>query len=59
MLKKQLVVDLTNAMINKTVMPEYPVRWCTESGGHLWDHKDPGQGQSWVPKTTWDFFSQF
>ena len=43
----------------KTVMPEYPVRWCTESGGHMWDHKDPGQGQSWVPKTTWDFFSQF
>jgi poly(3-hydroxybutyrate) depolymerase len=42
-----------------TVMPEYPVRWCTQSGGHLWDHKDPGQGQSWVPQATWEFFNQF
>ena len=42
-----------------TVYPEYPVRWCTQSGGHIWDHKDPGQGQSWVPKATWEFFSKF
>ena len=43
----------------KTVDAAYPVRWCTQSGGHLWDHKDPGQYQSWVPQTTWEFFSQF
>ena len=43
----------------KNVDPAYPVRWCTQSGGHLWDHKDPGQYQSWVPKATWEFFSQF
>ena len=42
-----------------TVDPKYPVRWCTQSGGHLWDHKDPGQHQSWVPQATWDFFSKF
>jgi Cellulose or protein binding domain. len=38
----------------KTVDPRFPVRWCTQSGGHIWDHKDPGQNQSWVPKTTWE-----
>ena len=43
----------------KTVEERFPVRWCTQSGGHIWDHKDPGQNQSWVPKTTWDFFSKF
>ena len=37
----------------------FPVRWCTQSGGHIWDHKDPGQQKSWVPETTWDFFSKF
>ena len=42
----------------KTVDPEHPVRWCTQSGGHIWDHKDPGQGKSWVPEATWDFFSK-
>ncbi|ORX41999.1 hypothetical protein BCR36DRAFT_239386, partial [Piromyces finnis] len=43
----------------KTVDEKFPVRWCTESGGHIWDHKDPGQNQSWVPQATWDFFNQF
>ena len=43
----------------KTVDPNYPVRWCTQSGGHIWDHKDPGAGQSWVPASTWEFFSKF
>ena len=43
----------------KTVNQNYPVRWCTQSGGHIWDHKDPGQGRSWVPQTTWDFFTKF
>ena len=43
----------------KTVDQNYPVRWCTQSGGHIWDHKDPGAGQSWVPQTTWDFFTKF
>jgi len=42
-----------------SVDEKFPLRWCTQSGGHLWDHKDPGQGQSWVPKETWDFFSKF
>ena len=42
-----------------TVDQKYPVRWCTQSGGHLWDHKDPGSTQSWVPKATWDFFNKF
>ncbi|MBR2089550.1 MAG: esterase [Fibrobacter sp.] len=43
----------------KTVEERFPVRWCTQNGGHIWDHKDPGQRQSWVPETTWDFFSKF
>lgn len=42
-----------------TVEERFPVRWCTQNGGHIWDHKDPGQNQSWVPQTTWDFFSKF
>ena len=42
-----------------TVDAGYPVRWCTQSGGHIWDHKDPGVSQSWVPQATWDFFNQF
>ncbi|MBO4435789.1 MAG: esterase [Fibrobacter sp.] len=42
-----------------TVEERFPVRWCTQSGGHIWDHKDPGQNKSWVPQTTWDFFSKF
>lgn len=39
--------------------PNYPVRWCTSNAGHMWDHKDPGQSQSWVPAATWDFFTKF
>lgn len=42
-----------------TVEERFPVRWCTQNGGHIWDHKDPGQNQSWVPQTTWDFFNKF
>ena len=42
-----------------TVEERFPVRWCTQSGGHIWDHKDPGQQQSWVPQATWDFFNKF
>lgn len=42
-----------------SVEERFPVRWCTQSGGHIWDHKDPGQTQSWVPKTTWDFINKF
>ena len=42
-----------------TVDERFPVRWCTQNGGHIWDHKDPGQQQSWVPQTTWDFFNKF
>ncbi len=43
----------------KSVDQKYPVRWCTQSGGHIWTHTDPGQYQTWVPKETWDFFSKF
>lgn len=43
----------------KDVDPRFPVRWCTQNGGHIWDHKDPGQFQSWVPAATWDFINQF
>ena len=42
-----------------TVEERFPVRWCTQNGGHIWDHKDPGQNKSWVPETTWDFFNKF
>jgi len=42
-----------------TVEERFPVRWCTQSGGHIWDHKDPGQQKTWVPETTWDFFNKF
>ena len=43
----------------KTVEERFPVRWCTQSGGHIWDHKDPGSNQSWVPKATWEFINKF
>jgi len=42
-----------------TVDEKFPVRWCTQSGGHLWDHKDPGSNQSWVPQATWEFINKF
>ena len=42
-----------------TVEERFPVRWCTQSDGHIWDHKDPGQQQSWVPQATWEFFEKF
>ena len=42
----------------KDVDENFPVRWCTQNGGHIWDHKDPGQQKSWVPNETWDFFTQ-
>ena len=43
----------------KTVDSRFPVRWCTQNGGHIWDHKDPGEQKSWVPAATWDFITQF
>lgn len=43
----------------KTVDPRFPVKWCTFNGGHEWEPKDGGEWQSWVPKTTWEFFNQF
>jgi len=42
-----------------SVDPRFPVRWCTQNGGHIWDHKDPGASVSWVPDATWDFITQF
>lgn len=43
----------------KTVDPRFPVKWCTFNGSHEWEPKDSGEWQSWVPKTTWEFFNQF
>jgi poly(3-hydroxybutyrate) depolymerase len=43
----------------KDVDERFPVRWCTDNKGHWWDHKDPGQNVSWVPKESWDFITQF
>ena len=43
----------------KDVDERFPVRWCTDDAGHIWDHKDPGQWNSWVPAATWDFITQF
>lgn len=43
----------------KDVDERFPVKWCTDNAGHQWDHRDPGQQQSWVPQTTWEFFTQF
>jgi len=43
----------------KQVDEKFPVRWCTQSGGHIWDHKDPGSNRSWVPEATWDFINKF
>lgn len=43
----------------KTIDECFPVKWCTQNGGHIWDHKDPGSTKSWVPETTWEFFTQF
>ena len=42
-----------------SVEERFPVRWCTQNGGHIWDHKDPGSNQTWVPKATWEFFNKF
>lgn len=43
----------------KTVDERFPVKWCTQNGGHIWDHKDPGSTKTWVPEVTWEFFTQF
>ena len=43
----------------KDVDSRFPVRWCTDNAGHIWDHKDAGQQKSWVPASTWEFFTQF
>jgi poly(3-hydroxybutyrate) depolymerase len=41
----------------------YPVKVCTFDGGHIAAHADGGTGDdgtaTWIPKATWDFFSQF
>ncbi|ORX78627.1 hypothetical protein BCR32DRAFT_328455 [Anaeromyces robustus] len=43
----------------KQVDQRFPVKWCTQSGGHQWEHKDPGSWQTWVPQETWDFITKF
>lgn len=41
----------------------YPVKVCTFDGGHIAAHADGGTGDNgtttWIPKVTWDFFTQF
>jgi len=43
----------------KNVYPQFPVRWCTHTYGHVWDPIDYGQHSTWISKETWDFFTQF
>ncbi len=43
----------------KDVDERFPVRWCTDKAGHIWDHKDSWNQPTWVPETTWEFFTQF
>lgn len=43
----------------KTVDPNYPVRWCTFNGGHMWDPKEGGSQRPWTTEEAWAFFSQF
>jgi poly(3-hydroxybutyrate) depolymerase len=41
----------------------YPVKVCTFDGGHIAAHADGGTGDNgtttWMPRVTWEFFSQF
>jgi poly(3-hydroxybutyrate) depolymerase len=41
----------------------YPVKACTFDGGHIAAHADGGTGDngatSWIPRVTWEFFTQF
>lgn len=41
----------------------YPVKACTFDGGHIAAHADGGTGDNgtttWMPKVTWEFFTQF
>lgn len=36
----------------------FPVRWATFAGGHVWDAADNGQ-PTWTPGEVWEFISQF
>ncbi len=36
----------------------FPVRWATFAGGHIWNAADPGQ-PTWVPGEVWEFITQF
>lgn len=35
----------------------YPVVWIASDSGHVWDPRDQGQNQSWVPGEIWEFFT--
>jgi poly(3-hydroxybutyrate) depolymerase len=37
----------------------YPVKWCTHTGDHTDQPKDPGQSRSWDIDETWKFITQF
>jgi poly(3-hydroxybutyrate) depolymerase len=41
----------------------YPVKACTFDGGHIAAHADGGTGddgaETWIPRVTWEFFTQF
>jgi poly(3-hydroxybutyrate) depolymerase len=40
-------------------MTGYPAQFCSFSGDHLYEPRDPGQSASWQPQSVWAFFSQF
>lgn len=42
-----------------TVDPNYPVRWCTFNGGHMWDPRENGSQRPWTTDEAWNFFNQF
>lgn len=38
---------------------EFPVLFGSFKGGHTDNMRDPGEGENWIAKETWDFFMRF
>jgi uncharacterized protein (TIGR02145 family)/uncharacterized repeat protein (TIGR02543 family) len=49
----------THSIYDYTGCGEYPVKWCTFDGGHMYDPTDNGETTSWIPEETWKFITQF
>ncbi|KGM12909.1 cellulose-binding protein [Cellulomonas bogoriensis 69B4 = DSM 16987] len=47
----------THVRTEYTCRDGYPVVWIASDSGHVWDARDRGQQQSWVPGEIWRFFS--